>query len=369
MKEARAYLESGKMKKAAQAPTHEVTSIPDAIEKWLKICEKEGLNGREPITRYTLKNYQYRAEFIKAYSWPKPIQELLPPDIVEFRSWLLRGEISRGVAAQIMASLHSLLKEMTIRGIIPYNVATGISIRTESRYKQPVVIPSKKDIISLLQAADRLANSKNLTIANAWERYRPILYLAADSGMRPQEYLAISNSALDKHGVHVLRAIDGSGHSLSVTKTAAGRRYIELSPDVLDMLRHYSERHAAPNEYGLVFPAENGRWMCRKNWQRRGFNTACMKAGLITKVEKKGEMVEVPKFRPYDLRHFFASVLIERNTNLKKIQTLMGHSNIETTLNVYGHLLEKEENAKIEQLGLLSTLIPESCGKPVARIL
>jgi integrase len=80
-------------------------------------------------------------------------------------------------------------------------------------------------------------------------------------------------------------------------------------------------------------------------------------------------MVEVPKFRPYDLRHFFASVLIERNTNLKKIQTLMGHSNIETTLNVYGHLLEKEENAKIEQLGLLSTLIPESCGKPVARIL
>ena len=144
--------------------------------------------------------------------------------------------------------------------------------------------------------------------------------------MRPQEYLAISNAALDKHGVHVLRAIDGSGHFLSVTKTTAGRRYIDLSSEVLDMVRHYSSHHAATNEYDLVFPAENGRWMCRKNWQRRGFNSACMKAGLTIKAEKNGEFIDVPKFRPYDLRHFFASLLIEKKTNLKKIQTLMGHS-------------------------------------------
>lgn len=62
--------------------------------------------------------------------------------------------------------------------------------------------------------------------------------------MRPQEYLAVARSAFDAHGVHVTRAIDGSGHSLSVTKTAAGRRYIEISPDTLDMVRHYSDQFA-----------------------------------------------------------------------------------------------------------------------------
>ena len=43
-------------------------------------------------------------------------------------------------------------------------------------------------------------------------------------------------------------------------------------------------------------------------------------------------------------------MLIEKKANLKKIQTLMGHTNIETTLNVYGHLLEDERTEKMTSL-------------------
>lgn len=368
MKEARAFLEGGQIRRLENAPQTDITTVKAAAEIWLRICEKEGLNGREPVTAYTIKNYEYRAEFIKAYEWPKPLQELTPPDVVAFRSWLLRGEMSRDLAGKVMATLHSVMKEMTIRGIITYNIATGITIRADSRYSEPMSVPSKREVLALLEAADQLANSKNRQIARTWERYRPILYLAADSGMRPQEYLAVANSAFDDCGVHVKRAIDGSGYSLSVTKTSAGRRYIELSPAVLEMVRSYGQREGNGNEYDLVFPAENGRWMCRKNWQRRGFNVACLKAGLSVKIEKDGEEIEVPKYRPYDLRHFFASLLIEKKTNLKKIQTLMGHTNIETTLNVYGHLLEDEGNDKVRDAGLLGSLIEDSCGNSVASI-
>lgn len=367
MKEARAFLESGKIQESASEQQSDITSMNQAADLWLRICEKEGLNGREPITNYTLKNYEYRAEFIKSYDWKKPLRELTTPDIVAFRSWLLKGEMSRIVAGKVMATLYSILKEMTIRGVIPYNVATGVTISQETRYKEPVVIPSKKQVLALLQAADSLANSKNAQIAKTWERYRPILYLAADSGMRPQEYLAISNAALDAGGVHVTRAIDGSGFSLSVTKTNAGRRYINLSPDVLDMVTRYGAGHGIENEFDLVFPATTGRWLCRKNWQRRGFNSACVEAGLVTEVQKGGKTIVTPLFRPYDLRHFFASLLIEKETNLKKIQTLMGHSNIETTLNVYGHLIKDDEDDKIKSSGIISALIPNSCGKSVAK--
>ena len=55
-----------------------------------------------------------------------------------------------------------------------------------------------------------------------------------------------------------------------------------------------------------------------------------------------------PKYRPYDLRHFFASMLIEQRVNSKRIQYLMGHEDIRTTLNVYGHLIESVE-AKAER--------------------
>ena len=288
-KEALAFVESGKTREPAPNYHSEIRTVAQATDMWLRICEKEGLNGREPVTSYTYKNYEYRAGFITAHDWQKGIHELNAPDIVAFRSWLLKGQISRDLASKVLSSFQSIMKEMAIRGVLPHNVATGICIRADSRYQEPVLIPSKQDVIELLAAADRLANSKNAQIARTWRRYRPMLYLAADSGMRPQEYLAISKSGLNGNGVQVERAIEGSGAAISVTKTPAARRFIELSPETLDMVRHYADEHAAINDYDLVFPASNGRWQSRRNWQRRGFNVACFEAGLVETCEQNGE--------------------------------------------------------------------------------
>ena len=51
-------------------------------------------------------------------------------------------------------------------------------------------------------------------------------------------------------------------------------------------------------------------------------------------------------------------MLIEKRVNLKRIQKLMGHEKIETTLNVYGHLVERVEAAAEQHTGLLETLRP-----------
>lgn len=364
-KAAKAFLESGQAHNARISNHPEVDSVSKATEWWLRICEKEGLNGREPVTYTTYKNYSYLARYILDYDWPQSLQALSTPDVVAFRSWLLQSDASRYTASKVLSALYSILQEMCVRGVISHNVAVGISIRQDSRYKEPVTIPTKKEVMALLRAADALANDRNAQIAATWQRYRPILYLAADSGMRPQEYLALSNSSLSDKGVTVERAIDGSGRSLSVTKTRAGRRFIDLSPDTIAMVRHYAARHAVDNEYDLVFPARNGRWMCRKNWQRRGFNVACEKAGLVDVTVKNGKKVGKPRFRPYDLRHFFASMLIERQVNLKKIQSLMGHSSIETTLNTYGHLFEEEDDDKISNIGMLGSLLDAEAGVSV----
>lgn len=70
-KEAQAFLESGIVRTQVGPARSDVASVAAAADLWLRICEKEGLNGREPITAYTLKNYEYRVTFIKAYAWPK----------------------------------------------------------------------------------------------------------------------------------------------------------------------------------------------------------------------------------------------------------------------------------------------------------
>ena len=141
------------------------------------------------------------------------------------------------------------------------------------------------------------------------------------------------------------RALDAGGAKISVTKTPAGRRFIDLSPETLDMVRHYGEKIARPNDHDLVFPTSTGKWQSTKNWRRRGFQVACLEAGLIdSDADASDGSVDRPKFKPYDLRHFYASMLIDRRVNLKRIQKLMGHADIQTTLNVYGHIIDKDED-------------------------
>jgi integrase len=365
LKEAREFVEGGKAQVRHRDLDTTIHTLPQAITRWLEICEKEGTDGNEPVTKYTLQSYEYFSELMKAYDWRKALQDLASPDIVEFRSWLLNNSPSRYVARKTLAYFHSVLNEMALRGHIASNVAAGVSIKSESRYDAPISIPTPGEIRDLLSAADQLANSKNRQIARTWQRYRPMLYLAVDSGMRPQEYLALAHRAIHDNGVKVDRAIEGGSKKISVTKTPAGRRFIEVSTFTLDMVRHYAEKHSAPNEYDLVFPTTNGKWQCPRNWRRRGFNEVCMKAGLVETIKTGSRTIVRPKYRPYDLRHFYASMLFAKKVNIKKIQVLMGHTNIATTLNVYGHLIEGLHGGQ-EDAGILGQIGLNSCGESVA---
>lgn len=370
LKEARAFLEGGQIKKNRAAGSSDVRTVKQGLQLWLDVCEKEGRNGRDPVTKDVLKNYQWRRDSILKYDWTKTLQELRAPDIVEFRSWLLRT-YSQHMAQILLLSFHSMVLELLSRGIINFDFVAGVTIRSSSRYDEPVLIPTEAEVHELLAAADRLANSKNKQIRDSWKRYRPMLYLAADSGMRPQEYLVISEGNLREDGVQVERALESGDRKITVTKTPAGRRFIDLSADTLDMVRHYSRTHGVPaskNKHGLVFPTDTGRWQAPDNWRKRGFAAACEEAGLGEEIEVKGETVFKPRYTPYSLRHFYASMLIEQRTNLKRIQKLMGHEKIETTLNFYGHLIERKEAETEVRTGMLASLRQNSCGKSVASL-
>ena len=190
-----------------------------------------------------------------------------------------------------------------------------------------------------------------------------MLYLAVDSGMRPQEYVAIGGKNLLKTGVRVERAIDRSG-SLSETKTPAARRFIELSEETLDMLVHYRDHVAIKNDYDLVFPTSTGHWQSLDSWRKRCFVAACEQAGLIDTVRVGGKDFTKPRYSPYALRHYFASVLIADGVDLAKVKTLMGHTEISTTFDVYAHLIREAEDRKSKREGMISRLKPSiSCGE------
>jgi integrase len=57
-------------------------------------------------------------------------------------------------------------------------------------------------------------------------------------------------------------------------------------------------------------------------------------------IDRSRRTAGLPPFRPYDLRHSHASLLIELGAHPKAISERMGHSEIGVTMNVYGHLFQ-----------------------------
>ena len=345
LKEARDFVESGKTRNINTSIHGDIETVEQAIDKWLEVCEHEGRHGKDPVTDAVLENYQRRARFMKRYEWDKALHEIKAPDIVKFRSWLVKN-LTRDQARSTLSSFHSVLLEMQTRGVLIADPASGITIQ-QSRYKEPVAIPSLKEMDTILSTCDRLANAKNATIANAWERYRPMVYLAADSGMRPQEYIALPVAGLLDNGVRVIQALDRS-NKIGPPKTQAGRRFIPVGPSTLDMARHYAEKYG---DGDLVFPSrDGGGHQPYRYFLRRGWHKLMEESGLVD--SGNGEQAEAfkPKYTPYSLRHFFASMLISQNKNLKFIQTVMGHKDIKMTFDVYGHIIKEREVSELENL-------------------
>jgi hypothetical protein len=117
LKEARDFREDSRSRPIGKRLDTEFGTVAEGVQKWLDVCEKEGRAGRDPVTPYTLKTYRYRASIIKDYDWGKSLHELAAPDVVEFRSWLIRNH-SRDQARKVLSYFHSMILEMVSRGVL-----------------------------------------------------------------------------------------------------------------------------------------------------------------------------------------------------------------------------------------------------------
>ena len=364
MKEARAFTEN--IGGLLQRVSPEVTTVPQAVQMWLDICEKIGRDGREKVEPETLKEYSHRARIMQEYAWSKQLHELEASDIVHFRNWLLENK-TRDQARRTLSSFHSVLIEMKHQGHINHDPASRISIKSGGRYESEdaeVEIPSDKEIRDIYGAADTMGK-KNDFMEKCWARYRPMIYLAGFSGMRPSEYRGLPWDSVSKDCVMIRQRADKTG-IIGPVKSRAGKRTIFLPTLVTDMIFEWQDR-CPQSKHDLVFPTDSGKPIILGNFRAGAWIPLMREVGLTETDTVKGQEVTRPKYTPYALRHYFASKLIEKGKDLKFIQEAMGHSKIEVTLNVYGHLLKDREEAKKQTAEeLAADILNFSCGKSVA---
>jgi integrase len=80
------------------------------------------------------------------------------------------------------------------------------------------------------------------------------------------------------------------------------------------------------NPDDLVFTVASGSMVRSANWRQKVFLTARKQAGISH------------RFRIHDQRHTAAALMIQAGYPPKMLQEILGHANITTTLDLYGHL-------------------------------
>lgn len=180
---------------------------------------------------------------------------------------------------------------------------------TFMRKERPLpVVPSSSEVWQFLEAVPVI-------------RYRMLLMTAYGCGLRLSEACRLE-----------LRDIDSARMVIHVRRGKGKKdRYVTLSPVLLELLRGYwkSER---PKQW--LFPSllDPDRSISLSTIQK-----CCKRASADAKL---GKRVTVRS-----LRHAFATHLLEKGTNIRVVQVLLGHSSV-TTTQIYTHV-SNEAIAKV----------------------
>lgn len=145
-------------------------------------------------------------------------------------------------------------------------------------------------------------------------RIKPMLIVAMHTGIRRGEIFSLRWGDIDLKG----RILTVQG------KTAKGHntRHVPLNADSLDALSKWKKQSQNSKANDLVFPANDGHSRLdsiRVEW------------------DQLRRMAKLKNFRWHDLRHHFASRLVQEGVDLNVVRELLGHSDYRLTLR-YAHL-------------------------------
>jgi len=215
---------------------------------------------------------------------------------------------------KILVSLEQIFKHAGRHRYISYNPFLDAERPKGKKTKDTIKVLTPTAINSLLDAVED-------------KKYKTLFRLATMSSARQGELSGLKWSDIDWQNsqIHIQRTFNNQ--EWYDVKTETSNRKIDLGPSMMAELRKW-EIACPPNDLDLIFPNRARQPLNHNNVVSRYFNPALKKAGI-------------EQIRFHDLRHTYATLLIEQGENIKYIQTQLGHSNPTVTLNIYAYLMKK----------------------------
>lgn len=239
-------------------------------------------------------------------------------------------------AYNIQMFLNSLTSELSTASIKKYKALLSVMLNTAVKWQIiefnpcvyvdiPLGLNNKvKPIFLTKNEANELLNC----LKNEDLKYQVIVRLALQCGMRRSEILGLTWNDIDFYNntININKAlsyIKGQGQIITNTKNKSSNRIIYANSELIKLIQ------ALPHKSEYIFNKEHIDDVTK--WFNRFLKRHNLK-----------------HMRFHDLRHTHATLLISSGVNMKTVSTRLGHSSINTTLNIYTHSLNEDDKKASE---------------------
>ena len=295
------------------------------------------------------ETFLQRIEHIRKPSTHEGYQQTLTRDIKPMLGKLdLRAITREKVKALAMAGLKKGQSPKTVQNIVRcLSSLFSHAIEDNLVAINPALKPGKfLPKISKRRKIDPLTREEVATLLETAKmrlpRYYPLFLCAARTGLRMGELLALQWQDVDWQGRFIEVRRNFTHWQLTTPKSGESRRVDmsrELSQTLKDLLfERQIDAGATGTDIPLwVFPSETGGLLHPHNIRDRVFY------GLLTKAKLR-------RVRFHDLRHTFASLLLQNGESPVYVKEQMGHSSIQVTVDCYGHLIPGGNKQAVDRL-------------------
>lgn len=308
-------------------------TVGRAAELWLRDCDRRAVIG-DRMTKQTAYVY---AGLVKTHVLPRfGATKLIDLDPLKITEWLneKRPKYALRTVGHIHKCLSSILDFAVQTRKAKRNIMTDLKVRPPGGIKPRPTIPSLAEARHLLSVlAERAHREKGLPHLNR----RAAIPLALFCGLRKTEISALrwENVRFDL-GVVQVRHSYNFRDGLKSPKTEAGWRDANII--VLDALLALHAHHRNPAT-GFVFLSEAGHVIGPQHISSDLWEPLMSRAGFKDEAGKN-------RFTFHGMRHACVSLLIADGLSPLHIKNFIGHRNVSTTLNIYGHFFPEDTRVK-----------------------
>lgn len=333
-------------------------SVNDTFDRYMSTK----YNLRESTKSSYLYTYDH---YVRDTFGKKRIADIKYSDVLQFYYYLLNEvKISLGTLDTVHCLLHPTF-QLAVRDEIIRNNPTDGVMKEISRESG-----KNRGIRHALTVEQQRAFMEYIANHPIYYHWWPMFTVLLGTGCRIGEALGLRWQDLDydkrtisiNHSLSYYQKPESNKSVLRISKpkTEAGIRTIPMLDIVKDAFEMLYEEQLENGFNESEIDGMSGFIFCNRfgmvpNPQtvnhtiKRIANSYNADEVVRAKKERRDPII-LPNFSCHHLRHTFCTRLCENETNLKVIQSIMGHRNIETTMDIYAEATEEKKQESFENL-------------------